>query len=872
MLAAAYPSGLVSYWSMDSNANDALGLHNGTVYGATLNSTGGKVGGAYAFDNSSSTYIDFGNSSDFNGSASFTVSAWIRPLGTGNRIILYRRDPNSPNYGWQFYIRSDATGGDLIFAIDNADGFQYVHSDFNGFSSQPGWYYVAATVNGSSMSVYVNGALNGTATFTNAIENVPTSLLLGKAGFGANYFNGTIDEVAIFDRPLTAAEVSQFYNNSRYGVENYFGDCRHSCPSFGPGTPNDSAVSQSQSAFINVTVNSLTALSNFNFSWNGTNYSLYDSSLVGMWNFDNSTPLSDLSGYSNNLACSNCPALVSDSRSGEAYSFDGSSNYLERGYDADFTPGSSNWTVSAWFKKQPGTAKGVLVDWYRCGAATPACYSQDSAVYTLFVSANNSAGFYARGDDAVGMTLYSAPDLPGGWHQAVGTFSSTSDNIYLYLDGVLVNSSSVALASLSSGSVQIPLEIGREYIATFSPPINYFNGSIDEARIYRRQLGAAEVRQLYLAELRKINSTQWEFTTNQTNVGDGVYTYAGYATDSQGYTGSTGARSITMLYGPSAFNFNGSTTDFASIANLSNVTNMTLEIWGRGRIRFPESHAINTVGEDYDSNVVIGNGFISANSAALDTTFNSSASLELNLTGIYSGPSAPAIYYYHAFATDAASIVANGAVCTSPRCTGITWNSSTQMLVFTVSGFSGYAANGSQYFAGAGSGQSNTSGTLGLNITSTNQIAIYTASSKSNTNIEFVPVSPPPPAPGSPNGFVALYSNESSNITGGDTGFLVENQGNVNVSITATSDKDAALFIGGSSPLFQMFGAENKTNSCPSVNASMQDLSASAITICPSLAYADSQDTIWAYVLVKIDSDSPPETSTATLTFTSTQV
>ncbi|HQT44783.1 MAG TPA: hypothetical protein PLO51_02305, partial [Candidatus Micrarchaeota archaeon] len=115
-------------------------------------------------------------------------------------------------------------------------------------------------------------------------------------------------------------------------------------------------------------------------------------------------------------------------------------------------------------------------------------------------------------------------------------------------------------------------------------------------------------------------------------------------------------------------------------------------------------------------------------------------------------------------------------------------------------------------------------------------------------------------------------SNESSNVTGGDTGFLVENQGNVNVSITVTSDKNASAFIGGSTPLFQMFGAENKTNSCPGINSTMQNLGTSPVTICPSLAYADSQDTIWAYVLVKINSDSPPQTNTATLTFTSTQV
>lgn len=161
------------------------------------------------------------------------------------------------------------------------------------------------------------------------------------------------------------------------------------------------------------------------------------------------------------------------------------------------------------------------------------------------------------------------------------------------------------------------------------------------------------------------------------------------------------------------------------------------------------------------------------------------------------------------------------------------------------------------------SGYSNV-GTIGINITSTNQIAVYTSSSSGNSAFSFVPVTPP--AAGS----ITLMSNESSNVTDGDTGFLVENQGNINVSITVASDKDASSFIGGASPLFQMFGAVNESDACPYLNATMQGLSASEITLCPSLAYADSRDTIWAYVLVKIDSDSPPSANTATLVFTST--
>ena len=322
---------------------------------------------------------------------------------------------------------------------------------------------------------------------------------------------------------------------------------------------------------------------------------------------------------------------------------------------------------------------------------------------------------------------------------------------------------------------------------------------------------------------------------------------------------ANGQINITLnsaLVPPNATTFGGASTNLSTVSDLTNVTNLTLAIPGDGMIHFPQSHSVNTAGQDYDANVKIGNGFVSVNSSALDPSFNSSATIVLTPSGVNYGAATPSIYYYPSFTSSSSVILQNGTLCTAPRCTGISWNATANALTFNVIGFSGYAIAGGKY---------GFEGTLGINITSTNQIAVYTASARNNSAFSFVPVVPP--AAGS----ITLKSNESSNVTGGDTGFLVENQGNVNVSITVASDSNASAFIGGSAPLFQTFGAENKTGSCPGINSSMQDLGASSVTVCPSLGFPDTADTIWAYVLVKIDSDSPPQTNTATLTFTSTQ-
>ncbi|MFA5106514.1 MAG: hypothetical protein WC506_06170 [Candidatus Micrarchaeia archaeon] len=158
-------------------------------------------------------------------------------------------------------------------------------------------------------------------------------------------------------------------------------------------------------------------------------------------------------------------------------------------------------------------------------------------------------------------------------------------------------------------------------------------------------------------------------------------------------------------------------------------------------------------------------------------------------------------------------------------------------------------------------------GTVGVNITSTNQIAVYVSGNTSSSTLSFVPVSPP--AAGS----ITLSTDQSSNMTGGVTGFVVENQGNVNVSINVTSDKTAATFVGGSSPAFKMWGVNDEASSCVTPTASPGfDLGSSGSLVCDNLQYPDASDQVFAYISVTIPSDAPVAASTATITFTSTAV
>jgi hypothetical protein len=83
------------------------------------------------------------------------------------------------------------------------------------------------------------------------------------------------------------------------------------------------------------------------------------------------------------------------------------------------------------------------------------------------------------------------------WHFIVATLSSSLDFIELYIDGQLSVKRSSTLTSISDGAVPIPFEIGRMFITGWDSPKNYFNGSIDEVRIYNRTLSDEEIKALF---------------------------------------------------------------------------------------------------------------------------------------------------------------------------------------------------------------------------------------------------------------------------------------------------------------------------------------------------------------------------------------
>ena len=205
-------TGLAAYWSFDSSSN----FNVPDVGGSTLTkgngaswSASGKFGGALSlnggsqslYDTSSPSYLPVGN-------ASYTQSVWFKPdvvSGTGGLV------------GWGDYGSSRRTNALRLY--ENSGGFRHywwgADLDCTGTQcpiSTGTWYHVASTWDGTTRKLFVNGVLKRSDT-PGANNATAANFHIGKTCC-SEFFNGLIDDVAIYTRALSAGEVAELANSS----------------------------------------------------------------------------------------------------------------------------------------------------------------------------------------------------------------------------------------------------------------------------------------------------------------------------------------------------------------------------------------------------------------------------------------------------------------------------------------------------------------------------------------------------------------------------------------------------------------------------------------------------------------------------------
>jgi len=219
-------SGLVGYWSFDGTGsiahNQTVGLrdtsgrdNHGTASNA--NATGmafvpGRVNNAVSFDGVDDN-LEIGDrpTLNFHGTQPFTIEAWIRPAVAGHSGTIVGRY----NGGFLGHYRFWLTGGRLdlrrwISPWSIITGTTILTANT--------WHHVVGTYDGTHKRLFVNGFSDAVPVASGSVANVNIRVLVG-ADLNLNnpirFFNGLIDEVRIYNRALSAAEIRTIFNATR---------------------------------------------------------------------------------------------------------------------------------------------------------------------------------------------------------------------------------------------------------------------------------------------------------------------------------------------------------------------------------------------------------------------------------------------------------------------------------------------------------------------------------------------------------------------------------------------------------------------------------------------------------------------------------
>ena len=209
-----------SYWRLDdtnATAVDAMGNHDGAYEGGLLLGQPGMLPNSTAVtfeDNNDRVVVDSGPFG-FEGTTSFSVEAWFRTLSDGGQIVSKMTYADGSGYaGW--FLCLNTAGPGVRFARHIAGGGNIAGGDP---IDDDMWHHVVAVHDGDQgvSILYLDAEKIGDQPQTNPLPAVPDPLQIGDGNNWGN-FDGTIDEVAIYEHVLTPVRIEAHYEAGLKGM------------------------------------------------------------------------------------------------------------------------------------------------------------------------------------------------------------------------------------------------------------------------------------------------------------------------------------------------------------------------------------------------------------------------------------------------------------------------------------------------------------------------------------------------------------------------------------------------------------------------------------------------------------------------------
>jgi hypothetical protein len=458
-------NGLIAWYPFNGNANDESGNgNNGSFTGKSCESCGNTtapptltsdrngISGASYYFSPNFDLISIPNTQSLQLTTSFTISMWLNPnqgnYGQGPGYLSILQKWGGSGSGASYMIALSPLGKPILYTNNSATTSTLVG---NSSITLGNWTHVLFTFHNGNATVYLNGIADNTSTALVTPSVQPSSIEIGRnlnqfANYAGDAFTGLVDDISIYNRALSEAEIQGLYT--------------------GQPTPTHSAC-------LNLPAN-------------------LQQGLVGYWPFCGNA--NDESGNGNNGVV-NGATLTTDrfGNANAAYGYDGNSQFIEILNSPSLNPTSisiSGWmNASAFATDVAEGSKAIITKWFQAVNCSEQGdnYSvilsiQENENRILGVTSINNAAISAISSSSIGLN---------SWNHFVFAHDENEGDSF-YLNGSLINQNSMIGALCPTTNNLI---FGADNV--FSNYWRFFAGSIDDIGIWNRALTPEEITTLY---------------------------------------------------------------------------------------------------------------------------------------------------------------------------------------------------------------------------------------------------------------------------------------------------------------------------------------------------------------------------------------
>lgn len=217
----ALTDNLISVWEMDEASGNALDSHGSntlTETSGTIGAATGKINGARDFEATGDTeYFEIADNADVSvGDTDWTISVWVYgETLASNPVIASKGWSATPGANSEFALFYSTSNSRFRFDARGSTTTTTVNATNHGAASAGNWYHVVAwhdSVN-NVIGISINAGTENTTAKTDGVNDGTASFVVGSSPSQSFYWDGLIDQVAIWRRVLTSDERTSLYNS-----------------------------------------------------------------------------------------------------------------------------------------------------------------------------------------------------------------------------------------------------------------------------------------------------------------------------------------------------------------------------------------------------------------------------------------------------------------------------------------------------------------------------------------------------------------------------------------------------------------------------------------------------------------------------------